>query len=229
MGAPASLVLRDIHATPAPSWWPPAPGWWIVAGIVVAAFALLAGWRLRARRRRDAIAALFDREVDAAPTPPQQIANRLRERARGAGRHGSCGMGIGECVGDSLARPDLTLYARDLADRATARRKLRAGLESKRAEIAPLYAHIRPDERHVFEDATWIDVALDVYEEVAGRARIVPDQRARQAIATSRRCVFEGAQGVLLDENHGFAPHTTWSVVPVPASTVQRESLSAFG
>ena len=87
MGAPASLVLRDIHATPAPSWWPPAPGWWIVAGIVVAAFALLAGWRLRAHRRRDAIAALFDREVDAAPNPPQQIAAMSELLRRAARRH----------------------------------------------------------------------------------------------------------------------------------------------
>lgn len=85
MAAPASLVLRDIHATTAPSWWPPAPGWWIVVGIVVMLVVLLAWWRARARRRRDTIAALFDREVDAAPTPPQQVAamsELLRRAAR---------------------------------------------------------------------------------------------------------------------------------------------------
>jgi len=85
MAAPASLVLRDIHATTAPSWWPPAPGWWIVIGVVIAMVAVLAWWRTRVRRRRDAIAALFDREVDAAPTPPQQVAamsELLRRAAR---------------------------------------------------------------------------------------------------------------------------------------------------
>ena len=85
MAAPASLVLRDIHATTAPSWWPPAPGWWIVAGVVIATVVLLAWWRMRTRRRRAVIAALFDREVDAASTPPQQVAamsELLRRAAR---------------------------------------------------------------------------------------------------------------------------------------------------
>jgi len=85
MAAPASLVLRDIHATTAPSWWPPAPGWWIVAGVVIAAVVLLVWWRTRERRRRAIIAALFDNEVDAASTPPQQVAamsELLRRAAR---------------------------------------------------------------------------------------------------------------------------------------------------
>jgi adenylosuccinate synthase len=30
-------------------------------------------------------------------------------------------------------------------------------------------------------------------------------------IASAKTVIFEGAQGVLLDEQHGFAPHTTWS------------------
>ena len=31
--APDTLVLRDVHVPPAPSWWPPAPGWWLLAGV----------------------------------------------------------------------------------------------------------------------------------------------------------------------------------------------------
>ena len=85
MAAPASLVLRDIHATTAPSWWPPAPGWWILAAAVIAAMMLLIWWRMRERRRRAALASLFDDEVDAASTPPQQVAamsELLRRAAR---------------------------------------------------------------------------------------------------------------------------------------------------
>lgn len=83
--AGASLVLRDIHATAAPSWWPPAPGWWVLAGVLVAAVVVTAWWRARTRRRREAIAHLFDSEVDAAATPPQQVAaisGLLRRAAR---------------------------------------------------------------------------------------------------------------------------------------------------
>lgn len=90
MAAPSSLVLRDIHATTAPSWWPPAPGWWIVAGVIVSAVVLLAWWRRRVRGRRALVAALFDREVDAASTPSQQVAamsELLRRAARTRDAH----------------------------------------------------------------------------------------------------------------------------------------------
>ena len=38
-------------------------------------------------------------------TPYHQAANRAREAARGAARHGSCGMGIGETAAYALAHP----------------------------------------------------------------------------------------------------------------------------
>ena len=46
-------------------------------------------------------------------TPPQQIANRLRERARGLQAHGTCGMGVGECMADSIDHPELA-FARQI-------------------------------------------------------------------------------------------------------------------
>ncbi|MCB0152481.1 MAG: adenylosuccinate synthetase, partial [Caldilineaceae bacterium] len=48
-------------------------------------------------------------------TPFQRAANRLKELARGAARHGSCGMGIGETAADALALGERTLRAGDLA------------------------------------------------------------------------------------------------------------------
>lgn len=80
-----ALVLRDIHLTPAPPWWPLAPGWWLVAAGLVAIVAGLAWWRLRVRRRRDAIARLFDERIDTALSPSQQVAaisELLRRAAR---------------------------------------------------------------------------------------------------------------------------------------------------
>src|SRR5690606_11779593 len=53
------LVLRDIHLSTAPPWWPPAPGWWGVAAVVLAVLAALAGWRLLRARRRRRLLALF--------------------------------------------------------------------------------------------------------------------------------------------------------------------------
>ena len=44
----------------------------------------------------------IDREA-LVTTPFQQAANRIKEIARGDGRHGSCGMGVGETMSDWLA------------------------------------------------------------------------------------------------------------------------------
>ncbi len=40
---------------------------------------------------------------------------------------------------------------------------------------------------------------------------IVPEAELEEMIGAAPAVVFEGAQGVLLDETHGFHPHTTWS------------------
>ena len=71
----------------------------------------------------------------------------------------------------------------------------------------------------------------------------VRDRRRRAhlagAAAPAARCVFEGAQGVLLDEWHGFHPYTTWSTTTFanadgaarrggPAGTARLGVLRAF-
>ena len=47
------LELRDIHAAPAPGWWPPAPGWWVLAILLAVLLVLGMLWlRRRYQRRR---------------------------------------------------------------------------------------------------------------------------------------------------------------------------------
>lgn len=79
------LVLRDIHAATAPSWWPPAPGWWALAAVLLAVAIAVTAWRLARRHRRARMLAVFDGEVAAAPTPAAEIAavsSLLRRAAR---------------------------------------------------------------------------------------------------------------------------------------------------
>ncbi|XVV07929.1 adenylosuccinate synthetase [Actinosynnema sp. CA-248983] len=59
-------------------------------------------------------------------------------------------------------------------------------------------------------DGTNVDDLIHLYTAFADAVRIVDDNHLN-ALADTGRLVFEGAQGVLLDETHGFHPHTTWS------------------
>lgn len=85
MQSDPTLVLRGIHQSPAPSWWPPAPGWWLLAAIVLIACGLVSWWAWRRRRRRLALEQLFDLAVERAATPALQvgaISDLLRRAAR---------------------------------------------------------------------------------------------------------------------------------------------------
>jgi len=119
-------------------------------------------------------------------TPYHQELNRLRELARGAELHGSCGVGVGETVGHDLATGD-GVRMRDLLDRATLRAKLERIRDYAREVTVP-----RIDQ--------WIDEATPA-------AALIGDDSSWHRDTV----VFEGAQGVLLDQQYGFHPHTTWS------------------
>lgn len=139
-------------------------------------------------------------------TPYQQALNRLREIARGTARHGSSGVGVGETVAHGHASPDEAVHAGDLADPARLRRKLQRIREYAWEEAGDLGSH---PEAAIFDRPEaleqWVDEARRVAPLIADEDAWVP--RANECPTV----VFEGAQGVLLDEWHGFHPYTTWS------------------
>ena len=149
-------------------------------------------------------------------TPFHQAANRLREIARGAARHGSCGAGVGEAVADAEAGPAGALRLGDLRDGPRTRVALRRLQEKKRGELAAVVAAARGEpgaeaEIRLLDDdgvaSRWQEAAAAV----AARIEVVSDAWLDDALAAAPAVVFEGAQGVLLDEDAGFHPHTTYS------------------
>lgn len=130
-------------------------------------------------------------------TPYHAAANRLRERARGAGRHGSCGMGVGETAAYDLAHPGDAPTVGDCASRTPLLRRLRRLRDRLTDELGPLGAPPPEDCADAFT--------------AFGRAVRLTDGTALRRLARQGPLVFEGAQGVLLDEWHGFHPYTTWS------------------
>ncbi|MEO1666482.1 MAG: adenylosuccinate synthetase [Chloroflexota bacterium] len=149
-------------------------------------------------------------------SPFQQYANRLRELARGDGRHGSCGMGIGETMADWLAHGEDVLFTRDLADAVSARRKLRFLREMKADALTHEFASLAGNANAremiaAFTDDDLIDACIEVYAYLAERATVVDAGFLADLLARDGTVIFEAAQGVLLDEWYGFHPYTTWS------------------
>ncbi len=153
-------------------------------------------------------------------TPFHGAANRLREWYRGAGRHGSCGMGIGETRSDmeqgfQLRIGDLQKGCRDALYEVQRR---------KREEIETLFMGgldgLMSSGRGLSQPPMW-DWADVLVNEDHVDATYNEYRRFMQLVALENdgvigapgidRIIFEGAQGVLIDERFGFHPHTTWT------------------
>jgi adenylosuccinate synthase len=164
----------------------------------------------------DALARLTIAESARVVTPFHQAAGRIRELARGAARHGSCGIGIGETVRDSVDCPEHCIRARDLVrgdawlrdELRCARERLAEAIADERRCVASMPSLRR--ELAAFDDAGVADRWMSAVAVLEPRSRVVPDA-ALGAMLEEGPSVFEGAQGILLDEWRGFHPHTTWS------------------
>lgn len=144
-------------------------------------------------------------------TPWDMMINQFVEEARGGTRHGSCGLGFGEtierCLDPSFATPlallrgDLGLL-RDRFDRIRREwvpaRLTRLGIPASWLEKRGL---ILSEEG--FEQAVTMSVAMLGHLDLAGSPA--------EALPVDAPLVFEGAQGLMLDQTRGAFPHVTRS------------------
>ncbi|MCE9666483.1 adenylosuccinate synthetase [Myxococcus stipitatus] len=183
---------------------------------------------LAARGVPDAFERLTVSEHARVITPFHQAVGRLRELARGTGRHGTCGVGVGETVRDALAAPVDTVVAGDLARTAVLIRKARAAQERLRADVAALRPALQGQrlaepELWLLDDPTVVTRWVEAVRALEAGRLVVDDAWLGQQLRAGPT-VFEGAQGVLLDEWRGFHPHTTWSTCTfAPALALLRE------
>lgn len=160
-------------------------------------------------------------------TPYHKRMTVAMELLRGNGLHGSCGMGIGEVMRLSLLDSDLVVRVRDLGDICSLRKHIRRIKRFLDTDLARAVSHHGMQDR--FKDFThWSDTATavqwaQVLHDASRHFRVVGSDYMRD-LAGSGSLVFEGAQGVLLDEWYGFHPHTTWSTTTFTnAQTLLRE------
>jgi adenylosuccinate synthase len=123
------------------------------------------------------------------------------EKARGVLRIGTTGKGIGPAYEDKIARVGVRVA--DLRDSKRAAALITAGAE-------------RANDRLRAAGAELVDAARVVDEVLAWRERLIPlmtdtGQEVAAAIRLGQRVLLEGAQGALLDVDHGTYPYVTSS------------------
>jgi adenylosuccinate synthase len=127
---------------------------------------------------------------------------KVTERFLGRNALGTTKRGIGPAYGDKAAR--IGLRIQDLFDEKIFREKLEVVLREKNLILTKIYNRLPLD----------ADAIVDEYRELAGRLEPhVTDTSMliHRALRDGKRVMFEGAQGTLLDLDHGTYPVVTSS------------------
>ena len=134
--------------------------------------------------------------------PYHKLLDRLREETSGKGKIGTTVRGIGPCYEDKVARRGIMVG--DLLDPELLATKIERALVEKNIVL-----------EHLFGQPRLVLQELQRWAEMAGQ-RLKPficDTRrlVQDALAANKSVLFEGAQGTLLDVDHGTYPYVTSS------------------
>ena len=152
--------------------------------------------------------------------PVHGAIDRAREAARGDRKIGTTGRGIGPAYEDKVARRAIRVC--DLAEPETLDHKLDELLLHHNTLLAALGA---PTFDKAALKAELLDLAPQVLPYVAPVWELLDEQRR-----TGRRILFEGAQAVMLDVDHGTYPFVTSSnTVAAQAATGSGTGPSGVG
>jgi adenylosuccinate synthase len=149
----------------------------------------------------DALSVALISENSLMTTSLHAAINKKREILRGANAHGSTGQGIGETQN----------YANHAGTAAPKMGDLK-NLSVLFSKLDTLAAWAEQEVGNIWELIPALDDIKESYQNLAedNILNIVSDEFISEEL-TKGYNVFEGSQGVLLDENFGFHPNTTWS------------------
>jgi len=170
-------------------------------GVVVDPAALVAEMDSLAKAGIDTAGRLFLSNRAHLIFPYHRQMEKAAEAARGPAKIGTTSRGIGPSYEDKMSRRGLRVC--DLMDAAAFREKLRSVIEEKDRICRAAYG--QP-----------LDTAgiAEQYEQFAARLRpYVADTTAllHRAVADGKKVLLEGAQGTMLDIDHGTYPFVTSS------------------
>ncbi|MCH8274469.1 MAG: adenylosuccinate synthase [Armatimonadetes bacterium] len=131
--------------------------------------------------------------------PYHRLLDRLEEEYRGARRVGTTSRGVGPAYQDKVARFGIRMA--EFVDPERFPERLRIALAMKNRTIQ-LYG----------EEPLEYEPLLDEYQEYAERVRPFVgevEREVNEAVRAGKRILFEGAQGTMLDLDHGTYPFVT--------------------
>lgn len=134
--------------------------------------------------------------------PYHRLLDGLDEDRWGENAIGTTGLGIGPTYADKAAR--LGLRVGDLVDAAAFRERLRFVLDQKNRLLTRVYEREPLDFDTLY--ASCMQAREDLLPFIAETGGMV-----RRALAEGKRVLLEGAQGTLLDIDHGTYPYVTSS------------------
>jgi adenylosuccinate synthase len=140
--------------------------------------------------------------------PYHMLLDHAGEARLGKLQIGTTRRGIGPCYADKAAR--LGIRVQDLLDEKILKKKIVAAMEPKRLSLRPFAKAPELDLQSMTEDYLTYGHRIEQY--IADTARLTWDVLDRDGTV-----IFEGAQGTLLDIDHGTYPFVT-SSNPVSAS-----------
>ncbi len=115
---------------------------------------------------------------------------------------GTTGRGIGPCYIDKYARKGIKIV--DLLDRKELAEKIRENLSEKNNLLKKVYDHDELDVEEIIKEYEEFDQRIDKY------IKDIPSF-LNGAISEGKSILLEGAQGALLDVDHGTYPYVTSS------------------
>jgi adenylosuccinate synthase len=145
---------------------------------------------------------LFVSEKAHVVMPYHRLLDGLYERLRGKGRIGTTGKGIGPAYEDKVARWGIRVV--DLLHPEILAAKLQPVLEYKNWILERIFSHPPLSYEAILEEYLAYGQRLQPY--VRDTSRLL-----YEAWRTGKRIVIEGAQGTMLDLDHGTYPFVTSS------------------
>ncbi len=134
--------------------------------------------------------------------PYHKSLDKAREAKRAGHKIGTTGRGIGPCYEDKAAR--VGLRAGDLVNPELVRQKVRHALLEKNVLLRELYKYDPLDEAAVCDELLQLAPRLIPYLTDV-------ESRLHEAVNDGGDVLFEGAQGIHLDIDHGTYPFVTSS------------------